>query len=81
MAFYVSTVQPGNITIMVRKMIKIPFLPAVPAVPAEISDLTFDVNNNIMKESVCRRGYPADWVGALTRGMNISGRVVRTALN
>lgn len=53
MSFYVSTVQPGSITMMVRKMIKIPFLPAVPAVPAEISTLTFNITDNVMKEDVC----------------------------
>jgi hypothetical protein len=53
MAFYVSTIQPGSITMMVRKMDKFLFLPAAPRFPAEITTITFDIDNNIMKEAVC----------------------------
>ena len=51
MAFYVSTVQPGSITLMFRKIDKVLFLPAVTRFPAELTTVTFDVDSNVMKES------------------------------
>ena len=66
---------------MFRKMLKVLFLPAVPQLPAEIMNIKFDVTNNVMSTNYSQRGYPADWLGALTRGADVSGKVTRVALN